>query len=59
MKQKKIVKTLKENGHAGASIEFSKGELRMMGLKSGDSVEWLQLEDGDVWKKVTKNEWSI
>ena len=59
MKQKKIVKTLKENGHAGASIEFSKRELRMMGLKSGDSVEWLQLEDGDVWKKVTKNEWSI
>ena len=59
MKQKKIVKTLKENGHAGASIEFSKDELNMMGLKSGDSVEWLQLEDGDVWKKVTKNEWSI
>ena len=59
MKQKKIVKTLRENGNAGASIEFSKRELRMMGLKSGDSVEWLQLEDGDVWKKVTKNEWSI
>ena len=38
MKQKKIVKTLRENGNAGASIEFSKRELRMMGLKSGDSV---------------------
>ena len=60
MKQKKIVKTLKENGRNGELyIEFSKGELDMMGLKSGDSVEWLQLEDGDVWKKVTKNEWSI
>ena len=59
MKQKKIVKTLKENGDGELYIEFSKGELDMMGLKSGDSVEWLQLEDGDVWKKVTKNEWSI
>ena len=59
MKQKKIVKTLKENGNGELYIEFSKDELTMMGLKSGDSVEWLQLEDGDVWKKVTKNEWSI
>ena len=59
MKQKKILKILRENGHAGASIEFSKDELRMMGLKGGDSVEWLQLEDREVWKKVTKNEWSI
>ena len=59
MKQKKIVKTLKENGDGELYIEFSKDELDMMGLKSGDSVEWLQLEDGDVWKKVTKNEWSI
>ena len=59
MKQKKIVKTLKENGDGELYIEFSKDELDMMGLKSGDSVEWMQLEDGDVWKKVTKNEWSI
>ena len=56
---KKIVKTLKENGNGELYIEFSQGELDMMGLKSGDSVEWMQLEDGDVWKKVTKNEWSI
>ena len=59
MKKKKIVKTLKENGNGELYIEFSKDELDMMGLKGGDSVEWLQLEDGDVWKKVTKNEWSI
>ena len=57
--QKKIVKTLKENGVGELYIEFSKDELNMMGLESGDSVEWLQLEDGDVWKKVTKNEWSL
>jgi formylmethanofuran dehydrogenase subunit D len=59
MKEKKIVKTLKENGNAGAFIEFSQGELDMMGLKSGDMVEWMQLDDGTVWKKVTKNEWSL
>ena len=59
MKEKKIVKTLKENGNGELYIEFSQGELDMMGLKSGDSVEWMQLDDGTVWKKVTKNEWSI
>ena len=59
MKEKKIVKTLKENGNGELYIEFSQGELDMMGLKSGDSVEWMQLDDGTVWKKVTKNEWSL
>ena len=57
--EKKIVKELKENGNAGAFIEFSKRELDMLGLKSGDMVEWMQLKDSEVWKKVTKNEWSI
>jgi len=57
--EKKIVKELKENGNAGASIEFTKDELVMLGLKSGDMVEWMQLKDSEVWKKVTKNEWSI
>ena len=56
---KKIVKELKKNGNAGAFIEFSKDELDMLGLKSGDMVEWMQLDDGTVWKKVIKNEWSL
>ena len=59
MKQKKIVKELKENGDGTTYLEFSVDELKMLGLKSGDSVEWMQLEDGEVWKKVTKNEWCI
>ena len=59
MKKKQIVKTLKENGDGELYIEFSKGELDMMGLESGDSVEWLQLEDAEVWKKLTKKRWSI
>ena len=59
VKNKKIVKTLRENGDGEMYIEFSKDELRMMGLESGDSVEWMQLDDGEVWKKVTKNKWSI
>jgi len=59
MKKKQIVKTLKENGDGELYIEFSKDELDMMGLESGDSVEWMQLEDGEVWKKVTKKKWSI
>ena len=59
MKQKKIVKEFKENGDGTSYLEFSQVELGMLGLKNGDSVEWMQLEDGEVWKKVTKNEWSI
>ena len=59
MKEKKIVKTLKENGNGELYIEFSQGELDMMGLEKGDMVEWMQLEDREVWKKVTKKKWSI
>ena len=59
MKKKQIVKTLKENGCGELYIEFSKGELDMMDLEKGDSVEWMQLEDGEVWKKVSKKKWSI
>ena len=59
MKKKQIVKEVKENGNGELYIEFSKDELNMMGLERGDMVEWMQLEDGEVWKKVTKNKWSI
>ena len=59
MKEKKIFKLLRENRNAGAFIEFSKRELNMMGLEKGDMVEWMQLEDREVWKKVTKKKWSI
>ena len=60
MKKKQIVKTLKENGENGELyIEFSEDELGMLGLEKGDSVEWMQLEDGEVWKKVDKKRWSI
>ena len=59
MENKKIVKEVKERGDGELYIEFSQGELDMLGLEKGDSVEWMQLEDGEVWKKVTKNKWSI
>ena len=59
MKQKKIVKEFKENGDGTSYLEFSKDEMTMFGLEKGDSVEWLQLEDREVWKKVTKKRWSI
>ena len=59
MKNKKIVKELKKNGDGTSYLEFSVEELEMLGLKSGDSVEWMMLDDGEVWKKVTKNKWSI
>ena len=59
MKKKQILKILKENGDGELYIEFSKGELDMMGLEKGDMVEWMQLEDREVWKKVTKKKWSI
>ena len=38
---------------------ISEKELETLGLQKGDSVEWMQLEDGEVWKKVTKKSWSI
>ena len=59
MENKKIVKELKKNGDGTSYLEFSERELEMLGLESGDSVEWMQLDDGEVWKKVTKKEWSI
>ena len=59
MKKKQILKILRENGNGELYIEFSKGELDMMGLEKGDMVEWMQLEDREVWKKVTKKKWSI
>ena len=60
MKKKQILKILRENGENGELyIEFSKDELNMMGLEKGDMVEWMQLEDREVWKKVTKKKWSI
>ncbi len=60
MAQKKIVKEFKENGETGTSyLEFTDKELGMLGLKMGDSVEWMQLNDGEVWKKVSKKKWSI
>ena len=59
MKQKKIVKEVKEKGNGEFSLEFSDKELSMFGLEKGDSVEWLQLEDREIWKKLTKKRWSI
>jgi hypothetical protein len=59
MKKKQILKILRENGNGELYIEFSKDELNMMGLEKGDMVEWMQLEDREVWKKVTKKKWSI
>ena len=58
-KHKQILKILRENGDGELYLEFSKDELTMMGLEKGDMVEWLQLEDREVWKKVTKRKWSI
>jgi len=31
----------------------------MFGLEKGDLVEWMQLEDREVWKKLVKKRWSI
>ena len=62
MKQKKkqsLVKTIKENGNGELYLEFTKDELHILDLEKGDSVEWMQLEDGEVWKKVNKMKWSI
>jgi len=53
------VKKVKENGNGELYIEFSVEELDQFGLKKGDSVEWVEIGDGEVWKKVTKNEWCI
>jgi len=58
-KQKKIVKEFKENGNGEFYLEFTNKELSMFGLEKGDSVEWMQLEDKEVWKKLIKKRWSI
>ena len=58
-KKQSLVKIIKENGNGELYIEFSEEDLDQFGLKKGDSVEWMELEDGEVWKKVTKNEWCI
>jgi|TARA_B110001454_G_C12424146_1_gene310676 hypothetical protein len=59
MKKKQIVKEVKENGNGEFYLEFSEDELGMLGLEKGDSVEWMDLGEGEVWKKVTKKKWSI
>ena len=59
MKKKQIVKTFKENRWGELYLEFTKDELHILDLEKGDSVEWMQLEDGEVWKKVNKMKWSI
>ena len=52
--EKKIVKELKENEDGITYLEFSNEDLVMLGLKKGDSIEWMQLKDSEVWKKVNK-----
>ena len=42
-----------------AGLDITKDELHILDLEKGDSVEWMQLEDGEVWKKVSKKKWSI
>ena len=59
MKQRKIVKEVKEKENGEFYLEFSSKELAMFGLEAGDSVEWMQLEDAEVWKKVIKKRFSI
>ena len=59
MKQKQIVKEFKENGDGTSYLEFSKDEMTMFGLEKGDSVEWMHLEDAEIWKKVIKKRFSI
>ena len=62
MKQRKIVKEVKErkgNTKGEFYLEFSNEDLTMFGLEKGDSVEWMQLEDREIWKKVIKKRFSI
>ena len=58
-KMHKIIKEVKEKGNGEFYLEFSDKELSMFGLEAGDSVEWLQLEDREIWKKLTKKRFSI
>ena len=59
MKQRKIVKEVKEKGKGEFYLEFNSKELAMFGMEKGDLVEWMQLEDREVWKKLVKKRWSI
>ena len=43
MKQKQLVKKVKENGNGELYIEFSVDELEQFGLKKGDSVKFSSL----------------
>jgi hypothetical protein len=58
-KKQSLVKEVKENGDGELYLEFTRDELDQFGLKKGDSVEWMEIEDGEVWKKVNKMKWSI
>ena len=58
-KKQSLVKIIKENGDGELYIEFTEEDLDTFGLEKGDSVEWMELEDGEVWKKVNKMKWSI
>ncbi len=64
MEKTQIVKEVKERkgkekGDGELYLEFTKDELAMLGLEKGDSVEWMQLEDREIWKKLVKKRWSI
>jgi len=58
-KMHKIIKEVKEKRDGTTYLEFSDKELSLFGLEKGDSVEWLQEEDREIWKKVVKKRWSI
>jgi hypothetical protein len=55
----KIIKEVKEKDNGEFYLEFSDKELSLFGLEKGDSVEWLQEEDREIWKKVIKKRFSI
>ena len=58
-KMHKIIKEVKEKKNGEFYLEFSDKELSLFGLEKGDSVEWLQEEDREIWKKVVKKRFSI
>jgi hypothetical protein len=57
------IKERKGNQEKGSTgefyLEFNSKELAMFGLEKGDLVEWMQLEDAEIWKKLVKKRWSI
>ena len=58
-KMHKIIKEVEEKDNGEFYLEFTDKELSLFGLERGDSVEWLQEEDREVWKKVVKKRFSI